>query len=47
MHWREKKCIYVCGTGILELKIITRFMCDEIQDKSSPHQKKGDRVSLD
>lgn len=46
MHWRDEKCIYVCGTGTLGLKIVTRFMCDEIQDKRSPH-KTGARVSLD
>jgi hypothetical protein len=32
--------------GILELKIVTRFMCDEIQDKRSPHKTQA-HVSLD
>jgi len=46
MHWRDEKCIYVCGTGTLGLKIVTRFMCDEIQDKRSPHKTRA-HVSLD
>jgi hypothetical protein len=46
MHWREEKCTYVCSTGTLGLKILTRFMCDEIQNKRSHHKTRA-HVSLD
>jgi len=46
MHWRDEKRIYVCSTGTLGLKILTRFMCDEIQDKRSHHKTRA-HVSLD
>jgi len=45
MHWIDEKRIYVSGTGTFGLKIVTRFMCDEIQDKRSPHKTRA-RVSL-
>jgi hypothetical protein len=43
----EMKNVFMfAAPGILELKIVIRLMCEEIQDKRSPHKTQA-HVSLD